>query len=318
MHTSDDMIRRRQEKQAEQPMATSLRDMALKAAADYRAADQEARTRKLCECHGHTLHEALVEATAMDWGWRMERARNAAAVDVPTMLRRAGCPENAIQRIGQGKLELRPSLVAARAWLGGDPQPLGITRVPGIAAVEAQRMRQHRRPFLGMFGETDRGKTLAAVYCMARAMKGYSWNTGATGARPQFPFAFVRMTELAATLAWTQETREWLERLKRAHTVVLDDMGKEHLSPVGKMILFDLLDARYGQGLSTIITSQAKIPAFQLAYDGPVEPGGRPGAIFRRLRERGLILQDGGDRAGAVLLRGEIEIKRWPKTEPAP
>lgn len=315
-----EMEQRRQEKRREVPMAASLKSGALAAAREHAALTKRAKATTLCTCDWHTHHnlwDALHEAHLENYGRQLRAAGERVTVDVPTYLRRAGCPDMLVNRVHQGGLDERPTLFAARVYLGEDPERLGVQGRHAQLIVKAQRQRKERRPFLGMFGESDRGKTLAAVYCMAHAMKAFPWNSGATGSRQSFPFAFVRMTELAATLAWTQETRDWLERLKRASMLILDDMGKEHLSPVARMFLFELLDTRYGQGLNTIITSQVKVKEFQLAYDGPIEPGAPPGAIYRRLRERGLILRDAGD-AGALLQHGDTDIKKWPRKDKAP
>lgn len=310
-------IARRLEKQREPPMASSLRMLVLKAAQEQAALMEIARSGRLCLCHPGTWLEIHEEAHLFDYGYHVAQARQTAAVDLPHQLRRAGAPENAVARIHLGGLDERPSLFAAKVWLGIEPERLGVQGKHAALQVRVQQGRE-RRPFLGLFGVTDRGKTLAAVYALMARMRRYAWNSGSTGDRQSRPFYFVRFTEFAAVLAWDSATREWVEGLKRARCLVLDDMGKEFLSPVAQGMLFELLDVRYGQGLDTIITSQATVGEFQARYDGPPVPGGKPGAIFRRLKERGVILRDGGDEKGALLMVGDTELKKWAGKKDAP
>lgn len=327
MMSDEEMQERRDEKQREAPMHPSLKQMALESAARWRQQDKVARETILCECrcppkepcacgcrnHPHTLHAAFAAAREEDWGRQLRAAQDNTALDIGSLLRKASCPEFAITRIQHGGLDERPSLYSAKVYQGVVPDQPGPDgkQVRFLAAQQLQRGQ--RRPYLGLFGDTDRGKTVAAVWAMAQSMRRYAWNGGATGSNQDFPFAFVRMVEFAGTLAWDEAARKWLERLKRARLVILDDMGKEHLSPAAQMMLFEVLDTRYGQGLSTIITSQLKVAEFQLRYDGASGADGKPGAIFRRLKERGVILRDGGD-AGAILMRGDDKVKRWPKS----
>lgn len=309
-----EMQQRRAEKHAEAPMHPTLKARALEAAIRDRQQQELARTTILCDCphHPNTLAAAYAEAKRIDYGLKVLAAAEQKALDISSLLRKANCPEFAVARIAHGGLDERPTLYTAKVWQGVDPARLG-PDAQGVRRMVAAQMRvRERRPYLLLLGDTDRGKTVAAVWAMAQSMRRYSWNAGAGGGRASFPFAFVRMVEFAAVLAWDSATRDWLEGLKRARMVILDDMGKEHLSPVAQMMLFELLDTRYGQGLSTIITSQESPKKFRLRYDGAPRPDGKPGAIYRRMEERGLILGDAGD-AGAVLLAGEDTVKRWPK-----
>jgi hypothetical protein len=103
--------------------------------------------------------------------------------------------------------------------------------------------------------------------------------------------------------------REVAAHARSARVLILDDLGKERLTPAVVEFLQGLLDARYVARRCTLITANMDCDTFEARYDfgttaealrstreAKLARGEKPqrGTIWRRIREVGALHPDGG------------------------
>lgn len=138
---------------------------------------------------------------------------------------------------------------------------LGLERTPATEAVTT--FLGSGRTFLLLMGSAGSGKTQATALALA--------NGGGL---------FVRALELARLSAYDKADRERMERVHRARTLVIDDLGAELLHNAWLPMLDELIDIRWGERRQTIITTNLDSAAFKQRY------GAR---ISDRIRDDGFI-----------------------------
>ncbi len=138
-----------------------------------------------------------------------------------------------------------------------------------------------KRMFLLLTGSPGTGKSLAACVAVKRAIA------------DQRSVVFARAVECTRMSLFDADDKAFVERLRRASLVVLDDLGVEGLHDSWRQTLEDVLDARYASQLDTVITTNLDPAAFKARY------GDR---IVDRIRHDGVIAQ-----CGSVSLRKRPE-----------
>lgn len=272
------------EHETEAPMHSSLKRLALEAAARHREAQKAAAGVILCDCHGHTLLQAHEEAVRENYH-RAVRAAAEEGPDIPRILGRLGAGDVHIHRLAAGRYEKRPPLQAARLWWA-------------FREVE-------RPPLLSLLGPTDDGKTFAAVWALAKWAGTWPWNSTAGGSNVTEEPAFFVRTKALADNAFSDA---WAGRAKRARFLVLDEVGGENLNGPAESMLHELIDTRYAFRRYTVLTANLSLAAFEARYDGerPKAFADRPGRLTRRILEQGVVLN------GRTLLIGGEQHSVFP------
>lgn len=173
-----------------------------------------------------------------------------AGVDVPFRLQKLGVPADAI--LALRKLQPTRSLDAARRFLSAQ--------------------RDIARTLL-LAGTRGVGKTVAAAYVLADHVRKHDWNGGVSGGKQLAPFVWASAAEVTAETDFGRVSPEWLEGLRHARLLVLDDLGEDG-TVVGMAALADLLKLRHEKRRATVITSN-------LPVDPPKD---KPGASCLRKR----------------------------------
>lgn len=132
------------------------------------------------------------------------------------------------------------------------------------------------RTWLVLCGEKGTGKTVAATWAVAQAIR-----TG-SGA------AFRRVSEVAKLGGFDVGARE-CEYLKRVSLLVLDDFGAETLTEWARSQLHELLDYRHEFYARTIITSN--LAWHPTKADGQGLVGRLGGRLEDRIRQAGTVVQ---------------------------
>ncbi|MBJ6762783.1 ATP-binding protein [Myxococcaceae bacterium JPH2] len=292
---------------------TCLKARIMRAAAEHARRQREADEIVLCDCpdlrpgipHARTLGDMARMAHQAEYECRLQRAViEGETPNVPRQLARMGANKvhvDVLSAAPHKQLERRIPLLAARYWwdsLSLDARHECEGR-PAMRATLAQRMlaRGPRRPWLALLGDADAGKTLAATYGLWQWAKAFPWNSRPGGGVQRRPGLLVRVQTLARASAWD----EMHEELRAAEMLVLDDWGAEQLSATAEAALTELMDVRYGRGALTIITSQLNCAEIAKRFDGERGEAG-PGRIWRRVKERALVLE------GDVLWSGDVQV----------
>jgi DNA replication protein DnaC len=136
-------------------------------------------------------------------------------------------------------------------------------------ALERYGAKQHEyfRAGIGMvmYGPNGNGKTMAAAMLAKNAM--------AHGLRAHF----ATFSEMIATFAsgWkSEEVKDWFHaKIKGAHLLVIDDVGKEmmqglkkDISNVARHVIDDVLRYRYSSGLPTVMTTNDPLDTMANRY----------------------------------------------------
>lgn len=230
---------------------------------------------QLCACHMRTLTAAWKEALLDDHIWtetheKAEAERRAANV-LPLRLRAAGVAPIHADAIFSG-LEDRPPLIAVRKYLSQPvPKP---------------------KPWLLLMGPTDAGKSQAAAVVVADYLRAYPWNESATGMEGRPVARRVRAPELNEVDAFSEQGRKWLESLREARLLVVDDLGTERLNEVVLTNLYGILDARYESRRPTILTTNLKVRRAK-PTDPPQWAERYDERFTRRVRELAMVFRDG-------------------------
>lgn len=151
------------------------------------------------------------------------------------------------------------------------------------AMQSARRFMAERRTFLLMLGGAGAGKTAAACWVLthARTRVYEDWQIEIEPSRGMF----VRAAEAARIPRFEDEDNLW-RRMLRVQWLVLDDLGVETMSDFWNERINELLDARYGNRLRTVLTSNLEVAPFKARY------GDR---IVSRLRDDSIIVGVGND-----------------------
>jgi DNA replication protein DnaC len=129
-----------------------------------------------------------------------------------------------------------------------------LQQTPFLAHVRAWH-EQTARPILVLSGPQGRGKTLCAA-----------WVLGDHGGRYVGVEDFVRL----AAARWGAEASRFID-LASAHTLVLDDVGRESTENAERVraALVELVDKRRGERMRTIITTNLSAKDFATTYPDP-------------------------------------------------
>jgi DNA replication protein DnaC len=136
-------------------------------------------------------------------------------------------------------------------------------------ALERYGARQHEylRAGIGLvlYGPNGNGKTMAAVMLAKNAL--------AHGLLVHFA-TFSEMIDTFASGWHSEEVKDWFHRkIRGAHLLVIDDVGKEMLqglqkdtSNVARHLIDDVLRFRYSSGLPTVLTTNDKLDELSTRY----------------------------------------------------
>lgn len=233
----------------------------------------EAANPELTALWNAALVEDNVRAEAREKAAELTRIQR----DMPHLLGKLGVQEVHREPYGDdGNLDERATLRAARRFLA-----------------------QTEYPVLFLAGVTDTGKTQAAVEVLAEWVRTYAWNSRATSAGDRHAM-FAKAAELTTLARFSDGGRNALADFIRCPVLVLDDVGTEVATGVGRSLLYEVADARYGAHRRTVVTSNLDAAALKRDYDE---------RLLRRLRESsvcliGSTLYEGGKRVGAEHIRG--------------
>lgn len=167
------------------------------------------------------------------------------------------------------ELEIRASVMASQ---GAPRRALEVALAPDCdlttEAVAAVRDWQGG-DVIALIGGVGRGKTVAAVWWMAR----YG------GPSPMF----VRAAELEATGRYGKEARELRKRWQSASALIIDDLGVEFVDAKGNflVILDGIIDYFYAQKRALILTTNLTGDDFKLRYGERITSRLRQGKGWR-------------------------------------
>jgi DNA replication protein DnaC len=119
--------------------------------------------------------------------------------------------------------------------------------------------------FLVLVGPHGAGKSTAAAYVLAEAVRRHDWNSQASGGRQTEPFVWTNAAEVTSVVDFGRVAPEWVEGLKRASLLVLDDLGKDG-TEVGLAALRDVLTYRHEKQRRTVVTSNLAPSDFKARY----------------------------------------------------
>lgn len=165
-----------------------------------------------------------------------------AAVDVPYRLQQLGVPQDAIMAVRNPRET--SALDGARRFLGAQRDLL-------------------RTLILG--GPHGVGKSVAAAFVLAHAVRHHDWNSQPGGGRANAPFVWAHAAELTQQTDFGRVSPDWLEGLRRCAVLVLDDVGKDATAP-GVTALTDLLTYRHEKRRATVVTSNLDVDALKERY----------------------------------------------------
>lgn len=146
-----------------------------------------------------------------------------------------------------------------------------------LALEKTKEFAAGRDSFLLLSGPTGRGKTLACAWMLA--------NLGG------FCVTGPKLVRLQASAGFDRSSRDQLDNLHSAHTVLLDELARDDdLQKHEKTAVFELINARVSAGKRTLVTTN-RAPLFLLKrYEA---------FVFNRLHAQGQT----------VLLEGEPDLR---------
>lgn len=213
-------------------------------------------------------------AAAWDEAWEMnatfDRVRNeqdALAVlraEVPRRLRIAGVPGRCVD-----------------LWQTGLRDTYALTCIEAVVS--------GRKSLLLLSGGPGTGKTVAGVEALARRFLRPCRETEDAG-------LFVRATEASRLGLYGDETRRRVSAMLSTQVLVLDDLGAELLSDAWRALLDEIVDTRYGDRLTTVLTTNLESGVFREKY------GAR---VTDRVRHDGLVAECGTQSMRRAELAGE-------------
>lgn len=169
---------------------------------------------------------------------------------------------------------------AVDLWESGTATPTAASRA--LEAMDAKGLT-----FALLTGDTGVGKTCAAVALLATHLL--------LDVRSEQPVLFVRATEGARLGLYDAEDKRLAHQMRTADVLVVDDLGAEFVSDgsIWRTILDEVIDHRYGERLTTVLTTNLTAEAFKARY------GAR---IADRIRHAGIVESCG---TGSLRARGE-------------
>jgi DNA replication protein DnaC len=168
---------------------------------------------------------------------RAAQLGSGATNDTPWRLSRLGVPADAIVGL-RGALETK-SIEAGKRFVSA---PRDIART------------------LLLSGPRGAGKTVAAAWVMAQFMKRHDFNSMPSGGKQYPPFVWCSASEVTAVTDWGRVDPDWLDGLKHAGLLVLDDLGEDGTAP-GVSALADVLKLRHEKRKPTVITTNLPVDA---------------------------------------------------------
>lgn len=138
-------------------------------------------------------------------------------------LKKTGCGQRNIEAI-LGAKEDTVATKAVAEWFGGDKTFLLLCGPPGV------------------------GKSVAATEALWLHLQS---KTSFIKERVDY----VRAVDLAQWQLFATASAEKIERLKRLELLVIDNLGSEVTTDVFRQTLFNIIDARYGDNLKTVLTT---------------------------------------------------------------
>lgn len=206
-------------------------------------------------------NEALEEDDQRTRKSEAEAARARADLDMPHLLGKLGVGKvHCAKYAHRERLEMRPTMRVAIHYLN-QPRPMEF-------------------PVLFLAGPAASGKTQAAVHVLADWARHYAWGSRASGQDERLGL-FSRVVDVASADRFSAEGRNWLERLRLAPVLVLDDLGAESATGPGAALLYDVIDERYRQGRRTVVTTNLRGEQLKAGYDE---------RLLRRLKESSVCL----------------------------
>ena len=109
-------------------------------------------------------------------------------------------------------------------------------------------------------GKPGTGKTHLASAIALRAME--------RGKQAIFRLVSAMLDEIQATIRDNADYDGLMRQFKNAPCLVLDDLGHENMTPARASYLHQIIDYRYGEGLQTIVTTNARTPEELCAWSG--------------------------------------------------
>jgi len=100
--------------------------------------------------------------------------------------------------------------------------------------------------------------------------------------------------------ATEEDEQAVLQQLKTVPLLVIDDLGKEKVSPWVQQILYDLIDTRYAEERAVVITSNFTLSELEKRYDEDVGP-----ALASRLAQMCIFINLCGEDLRKRIGRGE-------------
>lgn len=193
-------------------------------------------------------------------------------VDVPYRLQRLGVPADVI--LALRKTEERLALDWAKKFVLAD--------------------RQVAR-FLVLSGPRGIGKSVAAGWVLAQGIRRYDWNAKPSGGKAREPFVWAKAVEVSAHTEFGRVNAEWLEGLKFARILVVDEMGHED-SAKSSTALRDVLIFRYERSAPTVLTGNMSPQQFKSRYGASWFDRMASAALMPDLGEEKSMRQRGGQR----------------------
>jgi hypothetical protein len=172
----------------------------------------------------------------------MARRQGSSAVDVWYEMAHLGVPPDAVLSVRKG-------------W---DTTALSAAKKFEIAPADIART-------LVLAGARGCGKTTAAAHVVWHWARGHSWNNQASGGKQHRPCVWVDAAEVTAQTDFGRVDPEWLEGLRRAKLLIIDDLGEDGTQP-GLAALADVLKARHEWRRRTVITSNLSLPKMEQRY----------------------------------------------------
>jgi DNA replication protein DnaC len=147
-------------------------------------------------------------------------------------------------------------------------------------------IRDREKLFLVLLGPTGVGKTLAAALVALDFCARWPWNQQSTGGTHS-PLHYVDAATLTRLSAFDDEAQRYVQDLKDARLLVLEDAGDEG-TELGKGVLVELLMHRHATERRTVLTSNLTREGFKARYGD---------AVADRVRSSGLVPNLSGEKS---------------------
>jgi hypothetical protein len=286
-------------------MAPSLTRRVLDLARKERAerAELEARARALVLCppdcdarnprfpgeHCHTYWDMLVVAPALDYGWKCQRATEAAQdatrLDTRPHLLRAGVAPihlEGVKKLDEGRAAIR----AVRKWLA----------LPLVSVGAGMAMS---RPWLVLTGPGDCGKTQAAAAVLDRFIRQHPWNTlpGGDLSAAFRPFVVVHAVDFATvarqfrSFSTAGRAHTLAEEMLRAKVLVLDDVGTERMDAEAQEFFQRVVNERYASRRATVWTTNLSPKELEGRLDFGGDDVAQKGRLWRRIEALAAVVE---------------------------